>query len=199
MESHASAILSEMTPEPRTGKGTRGPKGGFENPHPTRDADTAWLSPQMLHATWRRLQEGFKTPAAQDLLRTMPVQPPPDYVRRVVALAQDVFRDAHDPTHDEPVIWSALVRAFPTGEPPPGLAESDREFWFEYRQPSELRTTVDLEPTIADALSPEQRGRMGKSGLAGYLASAVLAAHLGDATPEQVQRAVEHYRRKHGE
>lgn len=176
------AIISKHVPK------KPGEKGGFENPHPIDD-DATWISPGKLHASWRRLREGFESPSAERLLRAMLLQPPAEHLHEVVALAHEVI-------DDDPPLWSALIKRVATAEPPCGLSNDERQFWMEYRQPFELRTTVDLEHVVMKALRDlRQRTPRLRVSPAAYLASALLAAHLTDATPMQVHRAVEHYQR----
>jgi hypothetical protein len=191
VRAHVRALLPDMVIAPERVRKKSGRKGGFKNPHPMRDPDTAWIDPGTLYATWRPLREGFDSPHAKKLLRKMPARPSADYVHRVVVLAHEIIALAYE--DDDPPRWSALMRWIPIGEPPPGMSDDNRDLWLEYRQTYEMRTKVDLEPIITVALSPAQRARMRKAGCAGYLASAVLAPHLGLAKPDRVQNSVENY------
>lgn len=188
LSAHVNALLPNKVIATKHVRKKPGEKGGFENPHPTHD-DTAWISPSRLYASWWPLRKGFESPFADKLLHAMPLQPAADYVEDVVALAHDVI-------DDDPPLWSVRIQRVATGEPPPGLSDDDRQFWLDYQQPFKLRTTVDLERVVREAISDlRQRAPKMRVSRAAYLASAVLAAHLADATPMQVHRAIEHYRR----
>jgi len=184
VEAHVSSMFADMELASKHIREKPGPKGGFKNPYP---AHAIWdsIDSATLHATWRRLRAGFKTPAAKLLLRAIPTHTADNYIERVAALARNVV-------NKDPPTWSALVQQHYDEEPSPDLSADEREWWG-YRHHCELRTSAPLASMIATALADAQRHRLRKAGPAGYVASAVLAAHL-DVQPQKVQDAIDNYR-----
>jgi len=186
LAAHLEAMLPDMELEPRRVRTPPGRAAGIRNRHRV-DESTKWVASRTLYESWRALHERLDQPIAQRLLVRQPKPLTAEHIERVVALLRDAIAD-------DPPMWSALVEWRYEELPPATLSEDERELWA-YAHTATPCATIDLAPVVTDALKDLHKRKL-KVSAAAYLASAVLAAHLG-TTPTKVHSRIEHYLRTH--